>query len=96
MTRIISILKEFNRKWIAGECRHFCAFCQFKENCYPCANMVLDIIYENQNKRGIYCYCFDLLNDKKLFVYGTLDDWYRDTPSAVYTDVTSVSSFPVR
>jgi len=96
MTRIIRILNEFNRKWIAGECRHFCTFCQFKRYCYPKFKMVLDIIYENQSKRGIYCYCFTLLNNRELHVYGTLDDWYRDTPSAVYTDVTSVSSFPVK
>lgn len=99
MTRIIRILKEFNCKWIVGECRHLCLFCKFKNTCYPPANMVLDIIYERDNtiynKRGIYCYCFELLNNKKLCVYGTLDDWYRDTPSAIYTNVTSITSFPV-
>lgn len=96
MMRIIRILKEFNRKWIAGECRHLCLFCKFKENCYPTAYMVLDIIYENQNKRGIFCYCFELLNNGELLVYGTVDDWYRQTPSAIYTNVTAVTSFPVR
>ena len=99
MTNIIRILKEFNRKWIDVECRHLCLFCQHKNICYPPAKMVLDIIYEQDNtiynKRGIYCYCFELLNNKKLCVYGTLDDWYRDTPSAIYTNVTSITTFPV-
>lgn len=99
MTRIMRILKEFKRKWIVGECRHLCLFCKFKENCFPPANMVLDIIYERDsimhNERAIYCYCFELLNNKDLYVYGTLDDWFRQTPSAIYINVTAITSFPV-
>ena len=99
MTRIIRILKEFKRKWITGECRHLCLFCKFKENCFPAANMVLDIIYEQDNtlhnRRAIYCWCFELLNNKELLVYGTRDDWYRQAPSAIYSNVTAITSFPV-
>ena len=99
MTRIIRILKEFNRKWIVGECRHLCLFCKYKEHCFPSANMVLDIIYEQDNtlhnRRAIYCWCFELLNNKELLVYGTRDDWYRQAPSAIYSNVTAITSFPV-
>lgn len=98
MTKIIRILKAFKSKWINGECRHLCILCKFKEYCFPSANMVLDIIYEQDNtfhnKRAIYCYCFELLNNKELFVYGSIDDWYRQTPSAIYTNITVITSFP--
>lgn len=100
MMNIMRILKEFNRKWIYGECRHLCLFCQFKKYCYPPAKMVLDIIYEQDNtihsKRAIYCWCFELLNNKELLVYGSRDDWFRQTPSAIYTNVTAITSFPVK
>lgn len=99
MTRIIRILKEFNRKWIVGECRHLCLFCKYRENCFPSDNIVLSIIYEQDNtphnRRAIHCWCFELLNNKELLVYGTRDDWYRQTPSAIYSNVTAISSFTV-
>lgn len=26
----------FYRKWIKGECRHFCCLCKFKQDCLKC------------------------------------------------------------
>lgn len=49
----------FKRKWIKGECRHFCCLCKFKEECLKC------LLEEEKNKIKFERDSVDRFNNKR-------------------------------
>lgn len=59
--------------------------------------MYIEIRYTDKDgisriRRGIDCHSFNF-KDNTIEVYGTLDDWYRQTPSYVLPNVSFVEAF---
>lgn len=41
--KLLSIFVRWYRKWVLAECRHICAFCKFKKQCYHEDDWWLDL-----------------------------------------------------